>query len=86
MKKQRNQNMLLQTSKQICAVLGVSGTYMSAVRHAMGLHGKSRYMELEIVRLWLREHPGFMVRDVYPRGKGRQLSAPAGAGEEARSK
>ncbi len=58
---------ILRTGVQIAAEMGFSTTYMSAVRHAMGLHGKSRFMLLEQVRDWLLAHPEFKVEHVYRR-------------------
>ena len=39
---------------------------MSAIKSAMGLKNV-RYFYLSQVRKWLREHPEFRERDVYPR-------------------
>jgi hypothetical protein len=70
---------LLRCGAQIADDLGVSTTYMSALRHAMGLHGKTRYMELDVVRRWLRNHPEFKVQDVYPRGRQSRQNRTDGA-------
>jgi hypothetical protein len=68
---------LLKDGTQIARELGVSGTFVCAVRHAMGLHGKSRFMDLEAVRVWLRDHPEFKIRDFYPRPKQEKKSQAA---------
>ena len=53
--------------KQACKVLGWGETMMSAVKKAMGIKG--RYFFLSDVRKFIREHPDFRVRDVYPHWK-----------------
>lgn len=47
---------------------------MAAIKKAMGLTG--RYMFLSQVRAWLRDHPDFKERDIYPRkaNQGRSCS------------
>jgi hypothetical protein len=49
-------------SKSAQAVLGLSETYITALKKAMGIKG--RYFFLSDVRKWMRSHPDFRIRDV----------------------
>jgi hypothetical protein len=63
-------------SKTACEVLGVGGTMMSAVKRAMGISG--RYFFLSDVRKFIRDHPDFRVRDVYPHWKTKRRGGRRG--------
>jgi hypothetical protein len=54
-------------SKRARRELGWGETMMSAVKKAMGI--KARYFFLSDVRMFIREHPDFKIRDVYPHWK-----------------
>jgi len=56
---------ILVNGSQLAHELGVSGNYVYALRRAMGLTGRSRYMRLEVVLAWLESHPNFTVRGAY---------------------
>jgi hypothetical protein len=56
---------ILANGAQLADELRVSANYVYALRRAMGLTRRSRYMRLEVVLAWLESHPGFTVRGTY---------------------
>jgi hypothetical protein len=56
---------ILLNGAQLAAEMGVSPNYVYAVRRAMGLTGRSRFMQIEVVLQWLKDHPEFTIRNAY---------------------
>jgi len=54
----------LWTATGIAAELGVSDSYICAVKKAMGTPG--RWLDIDAVRQWIIEHPDFRCRHVWP--------------------
>ena len=50
---------------QLASELGVSTNYVYALRRAMGLTGRSRFIRRELVVEWLAAHPELTVRSGY---------------------
>ena len=56
---------ILLNGAQLAAEMGVSPNYVYALRRAMGLTGRSRFMRLEVVLAWIEAHPEFTIRNAY---------------------